>query len=164
MNRKKENLRQIMNRFEELMSAASFAEEGEFDAARKVLTAGHRILLVLTGSETDKRAASYALSISERIGAGIEILYISQVEREDSFLERYLGELKAKGIEHRVTKGKGAIKEEIIEFTDRMSDIQFVVIDSQDLGIESEKGEGPLLHGWEGLECPLVLVSSPAKG
>jgi hypothetical protein len=162
MNRKKENMKRIMNSFEEMMSAASFAEEGEFDTARKVLSARHRILLVLTGTESDMKAASYALNISERISAAIEILYIKQKETGDSFLKSYLGELKAGGIEHRLTQGEGPIKEEIIKFTDRMRDIQFVIIDSQDLGIASEKEE--VLHGWEGLECPLVLVSSPAKG
>jgi len=163
MNRRKDNARRIMNSFEDMMSAAAFAEGGDFETARKVLTARHKILLVLTGVANDMKAASYAVNISERIDAGIEILYISQGKNTDPFLERYLGELKAKGIECRVTKADGVIKDEIIRFTDNMSDIQFVVIDSQELGIEGEKGEGPLLHGWEGLECPLVLVSSPAK-
>ncbi len=164
MNRRKDNTRRIMNSFEDMMSAAAFAEGGDFETARKVLAARHKILLVLTGVANDTKAASYALNISERIEAGIEILYINRGKNTNPFLEHYLEELKAKGIEYRVTKGDGVIKDEIIRFTDNMSDIQFVVVDSQDLGIECEKGEGPLLHGWEGLECPLVLVSSSAKG
>jgi len=163
MNKKRENTRQIMNKFEDIMSAAAFAEEGDFDTAKKMLTARHRILLVLTGVETDMKAASYALNISERIDAVIEILYIKQGKNADFFLEQYLGELKAKGIEYHLTKGEGAIKDEIIKFTDKMSDIQFVVIDSQDLSIECKKEGGAVLHGWEGLECPLVLVSGLAK-
>jgi len=163
MNRRKAITKEIMSRFEEMMSAAAFAEEGEFETARKALSARHRILLVLTGMRTDMRAASYALNISERINAGIEILYLAQGGGKDSFLDRYLAELKGKGIEHRVTTGEGSIKDEIIKFTDKMSDIQFVIIDSQDLGIESEKEDGTVLHGWEGLECPLVLVSGPAE-
>ena len=164
MNKRKENARRLMNNFEDIMSAAAFAEGGDFETARKVLTARHKILLVLTGVANDMKAASYALNISERIDAGIEILSLNQEKDADLFLEHYLRELKAKGIDYRVTKACGVIKDEIIRFTDHMSDIQFVVVDSQDLGIESEKGEGPVLHGWEGLECPLVLVSSPAKG
>jgi hypothetical protein len=163
MNKKRENTRQMMNKFEDIMSAAAFAEEGDFDTAKKMLTARHRILLVLTGVESDMKAASYALNISERIDAIIEILYINQGTAADFFLERYLGELKAKGLEYHLTKAEGAIKDEIITFTDKMSDIQFVVIDSQDLNIECEKEEGEVLHGWEGLECPLVLVSGLAK-
>ena len=154
-------MKRIMNHFEEIMSAASFAEAGEFDTARKELSARHKILLVLTGTVSDMKAASYAVNISERIGAGIEILYINEREGLDSFLETFLGDLKRRGIEHHVTLGKGPIKDEIITFTDKMSDIQFVIIDSQNLGVEADKEE--VLHGWEGLECPLVLVSSLAK-
>jgi DNA-binding transcriptional ArsR family regulator len=164
MNKKKENAKHMMNYFEDIMSAAAFAEEGEFETARKVLTARHRILLVLTGMESDTKAASYALNISERIEAAIEILCMDKGGNTDSFLERHLRELKAKGIEHRVTKGEGEIKDEIIRFTEKMSDIQFVVIDSRDLGIKGEREEGAVLHGWDGLECPLVLVSGTAKG
>ncbi len=163
MNRKKERIKSIMNRFEEIMSASTFAEEGEFDTARKVLSARHRILLVLTGTRKDMKAASYAISISERIAAAIEILHIKQNETADPFLDTFLAELKAKGIEYRVTEGQGPIKEEIFAFTERLSDIQFVIIDSQDLGIETDTEKEEVLHGWEGLECPLVLVSGPAK-
>jgi hypothetical protein len=163
VNKKKTRIKELSDKFEEMMSAAAFAEAGEIETARQILTGRQRVLLVLTGAESDMKAARYVLNISGRIGAVIEILYIKKVNRADTFLEGYLKELGEKGIAYHLVTGKGSIKEEIIKFTDKMSDIRFVVIDSQDLGSGYEKEERTILHSWEGLECPLVLVSNIAK-
>ena len=83
------------------------------------------------------KAARYALNICKRIRVGIEILYITKNNEEIPFLEEYLKELKTKGIEYQVTRCKKSMKEEIIRFIEKEKDIQFVVIDSDDAGIDS---------------------------
>ena len=157
------HIKELMKQFEEILSAAAFAEAGEFNAARKIIHERYKILLVLTGMETDMKATKYALNTSKRIGTGIEILYLAKDSAEKSFLEEYLKELKTKGIEYHVTECKESLKEAVMKFTEREKGIQFVVVDSHDLGIDSERDEKRTLEEWKKLECPLVLVSGFGK-
>ena len=153
------HIKELVRQFEEIMSAVTFAEAGEPDTALKILHDRKKVLLVLTGEETDMKAARYALSTSKRIRAGIEILYLAKNRDEKSFLEQYLNELKTKGVEYEVTECKESLKEAINRFIEKEKDIQFVVIDSEDLGVRSVKDRKTSLEEWERLRCPVVLVS-----
>ena len=157
------HIKELMKQFEKIMSAAAFAEAGEFETARKMLDERKKVLLVLTGRETDMKAARYAVNTSKRIGAGIEILYLAQDSEEKSFLEEYLKELKAKGIAYQVTQCERSLKEEITRFIEKEKDIEFVVIDSEEVGARTAKDQKAALHEWERLRCPVVLVSDLAK-
>jgi hypothetical protein len=157
------HIKSLVKQFEEIMSSAAFAEAGEIGCAIKILHERHKVLLVLTGEETDMKAARYALNICKRIGVGIEILYITKNNDEVPFLEEYLKELKTKGIEYQVRRVKESMKEEIATFIEKENGIQFVVIDSQDLGIDSTGDKPETLKKWERLNCPLVLVSGFSK-
>jgi len=152
-----------MKQFEKIMSAATFAEAGEFETAKKMLHERKKVLLVLTGREADMKAARYALNTSKRIGAGIEILYLAKDSQEKSFLEEYLKELKTKGIEYQVTPCEKSLKEEITRFIEKEKDIEFVVIDSDEVSFCSGKDEKEALNEWERLKCPIVLVSELSK-
>jgi hypothetical protein len=157
------HIKELMKRFEEIMSSAAFAEAGEFETAKRMLYERHKVLLVLTGMETDMKAAKYAFNTSKRMGARIEILYLAQNGEEKSFLEKYLRELKAKGIEYQITQCEGSLKEEINRFIEKEKDIQFVVIDSEDVGMRSAKDQKTALDDWHRLKCPVVLVSQLAR-
>ncbi len=157
------HIKSLVKQFEEIMSSVAFAEAGEIGSAIKILHERHKVLLVLTGDETDMKAARYALNICKRIGVGIEILYITKKNDEIPFLEEYLKELKTKGIEYQVIRCKESMKEEVVRFIEKEKDIQFVVIDSQDLGIDSASDRPETLKKWEKLTCPLVLVSGFSK-
>ena len=157
------HIKELVRRFEEIMSSAAFAEAGEVDTALKILHARRKVLLVLTGEETDMKAARYALNICKRIGIGIEILYITKRNDDITFLEQYLQELQTKGIEYQVIPCKETMKEEIIRFIEKEKGIQFVVIDSQDLVNDARRNKPETLKKWERLNCPLVLVSKLSK-
>jgi NAD(P)H-hydrate repair Nnr-like enzyme with NAD(P)H-hydrate dehydratase domain len=157
------HIKQLVHQFEELMSAAAFAEAGETDTAVRLCHGRRKVLLVLTGEETDMKAARYAINTSRRIGAGIEILYLAQNSSEQSRLEAYLQELTIKGIEYQVTQCKQSLKEEVMKFIKKEKDIQFVVIDSEDLGVCTAKSHKASLDDWESLGCPIVLVSGLAQ-
>ena len=147
----------LVKQFEEIMSSLAFAEVGEIGTAMSILHERHKVLLVLTGEETDMKAARYALNICKRIGLGIEILYITKNNDEIPFLEEYLRELKTKGIKYQVRRCKESMKGEIIRFIEK--GIEFVVIDSKDLALDPESDNPKTLKKWERLTCPLVLVS-----
>jgi len=153
-------IKRLLQQFDDIMSA-SFIEEGRLETLKRMLYERHKVLLVLTGMEADMRAATYALNISKRIGAGIKVLYIARDYSEMPFLEEYLKDLKAKGIGYEITICGGSIKDAIIGFIDseKEADIRFVVVDSRDLGIHSVKDQKADFHEWDGLRCPLVLVS-----
>jgi hypothetical protein len=157
------HIKSLVKQFEEIMSSVYFAEAGEVDSAIKILHERHKVLLVLTGEETDMKAARYALNICRRIRVGIEILYITKKDDEIPFLKKYLKELKTKGIEYQVRRYKESMKKEIIRFIEKEKGIQFVVIDSDDIGIDSVSDKPETLKKWERLNCPLVLVSGFSK-
>ena len=157
------DIKELVKQFEQIMSSAAFAEAGEADTAIDILHERRKVLLVLTGEETDMKAARYALNICKRIGVGIEVLYITKNNDEIPFLEEYLGELKTKGIEYQVRRCKESMKEEIIRFIEKEKGIQFVVIDSQDLVNDSGSDKPETFKKWERLSCPLVLVSKLSK-
>lgn len=157
------HIKELMKQFEKIMSAAAFAEAGEFDTAKSMLHEKKKVLLVLTGRETDMKAARYAVNTSKRIGAGIEILYLVKDSQEKSFLEEYLKELKTKGIAYHVTQCEKSLKVEVRRFIAKEKDIEFVVIDSDEQVVRSAKGRKISLHEWERLRCPVVLVSELAK-
>ena len=157
------HIKEFVKQLEEIMSAAAFAEAGEQDAALRILHGRKKVLLVLTGEETDIKAAKYALNLCNRIKVGMEILYITRSNEEKASLHEYLKELQAKGIEYEVTECRESLKEAIMRFIQKERGIQFVVVDSHDLGIESEREARKTLEEWEKMECPLVLVSGLGK-
>jgi len=157
-------IKELTQHFEDIMSA-SFIEEGRFETLKRMMNERHKVLLVLTGMEADMDAVKYALNLSRRIGAGVKILYLAKDYSETPLLEESLKELKAKGIGYQIIPREGSMKDEIIKFiaAEKESDISFVVIDSRDLGIRSVKDQKADMHDWEGLQCPLVLVSKTSK-
>jgi HSP90 family molecular chaperone len=158
------HIKEFVKQLEEIMSAVSFAEAGERDTAITILHGRKKVLLVLKGEETDMKAAKYALNLCSRIKVGMEILYITEENAEKANLHEYLKELQAKGIEYQVTECKESLRKAIMQFIQRKKGIQFVVIDSHDLGIESEREAKKPLEKWEKMECPLVLVSGLSEG
>lgn len=147
-------------KIEDIMSAVTFAEAGEFDTAKEILKESQRVLLTLTGREADKKSFKYALNICKRIRAGLEILYVSKKEEILHVLREFQDELSKEGITYEIIHRSGCIRDAIINHTERRSDIQFVIIESSDkLDIDCKKNTGELSQAWENLNCPLVVVS-----
>lgn len=120
-----------------------------------------KILLAITGEGSDTNAFRYALNICNRISAELEILYPS--EHAEDLLNQFQAELKKEGIDYRLIKGSGCIKEEILDYTSRESDILFVVAGSSDgLNINCQEADKIIAESWKDLKCPLVIVSDLA--
>jgi hypothetical protein len=147
-------------RFEDLMSAASFAEAGEFETARDLFHGDKKVLLVHTGRESNDKPFRYALNAAKRIGAALRVLSVSRDGATAGMIESYSERARQEAVDFAVEQAKGCIKEAIIGHTKDRRDIQFVVVESNavleaDCDQEDRKLRGTLSR----LHCPLVMVS-----
>jgi hypothetical protein len=151
-------------KIEDIMSAVSFAEEGDFNTAREILKKEKRVLLAANNGNIDYRALKYAVNTCKRISAGLDILIVSSRSENNSKLKQTLNELETEGIKHMVSEREGCLKQAIVDYTNSEKDILFVVIESTD---ELETGcaakTKKLSEAWQRLRCPLVVVTGGAK-
>lgn len=153
----------ISRKIEDLLSAVSFAEEGEFETAREILQAGRRVLLAFRDGRLDRRTLRYAANTCKRINAGLDILYVSQVEGTGPVLSEGLKEIHSEGIDCRVLRKDGCLKQEIIDYAAVHPEVLFVVTESADHLDADCMGKGKKLsRAWSSLRCPLVVVGESA--
>ncbi len=158
-----------MNRFskkiEEMLSAISFAEEGEFQTAREILREDKRVLLALKETAIDNRTLVYALNAVKRVGAALDILLISQSSDMDQMIKKFIADLNNEGVEHRLIQKSGCLKDEIIDFTKRNNNILFVVVESSDsLDTDCKQKNRKFAETWRRLNRPLVVVMDGING
>ena len=151
----------LKKNLENLFAATAFAERGEFDTARSI--GGRRsVLLVLTGTGNDRASVKYALSMSKRVDACVEVLYVSRRVEEGGILVYLEGEAARAGVLFKVVKGSGCLKKAVIAHTEKRRDINLVVVESS-MELDEECTEKELLRAWKVTDCPLVVVSQPLR-
>jgi hypothetical protein len=153
----------LKKKVEDLMSAISFAEEGEFETAREMLKEERRILLAIKEDHLDRKTFRYAINTCKRVGAELDILYVSSSEKISPLLEQCLEDLKNEGISFRLIRENGCLKQQVIDYTNRKKEILFAVTESfENLDLDC-KGKGKKLsEAWQRLRCPLVVVADNA--
>lgn len=152
--------KKLGKKFEDFMSAASFAEAGEFETAREMLAGRKKILLVLTGHEADTKSFNYALNTAQRTDAALEVLVTSNSESTKRLLEECTDAAREASVGLEVTRKTGCIKEAILSHTKRRRDILCVVVESTSaLEVDCSKEDRRLEGVWKKLGCPLVLVT-----
>jgi len=161
-------LKKMMKGIEDALAAASFAEEGESEAARSIAGEGRRVLLGLKAGQIDGKTLKYALNTTKRVGAELHILYVSAIKgREttaDPLLEQFEAELAAEGIPHRTVLRTGCLKQQIIDYTNSEKEILFAVIESPaSLDADCNRKDKALSDLWQKLKCPLVVVMDGAR-
>lgn len=153
----------IGKKLEDLLSAASFAESGEFDTARELLDGNKQVLLVLTGRESDTKSLTYAISIAQRTEAGLEVLTTSTSQSAAEIVALCEDEALRNSVPLKITKTKGCVKDALFAHMDKRRDIICVVIESTEaLKIDCSREDKSLDGIWEKLGCPLALVSEKA--
>lgn len=155
-----DKLRQTFTRMDTAMMAASFAEEGEAGTARQLVNDERRILLAVRREQIDKKIFRYAVNTCKRIGAQLDVLYISATDAPDPVLNECITELKAEGINFRLLHKKGGLKQSIIDYTNEKKKILFAVTESS-ANLEVEQNGSGLSEAWNNLKCPLVVVEEP---
>jgi hypothetical protein len=154
-------MKKWLKKFDDVMTAATFAEAGEFDIARESLKEQRTILLAMTGEKSDANSFRYAVNVCKRIDAGIEILFSGQHSTE--LMKSLKSELKMKSIDYSFIKVDGCVKEAVLKYTTKRKEILFVVIESSDgLDLHCNKSKKAVSQSWKSLKCPLVIVSDLA--
>ncbi len=152
--------KRLGRRFDDLMSAAAFAEAGEFETARELLAGRKKVLLVVTGNETDSKSLKYALNTAQRTDAALEVLATSNSGGAKRMVGECIEGARKASVGLKVARRSGCIKEAIISHTKRRRDILCVVVESTSvLNMECSQEERRLEGVWKKLGCPLVLVS-----
>ncbi|GBD96054.1 MAG TPA: universal stress protein [Nitrospirae bacterium] len=151
-------MKRWLRKFENAMAAVAFAEAGEFETAKESLKEERTILLALRGGEGDRNAFRYALNTCKRIGAGMEILYVSEIAA--GLLKEFRSQLRKEGIDYGIIQKSGSLEQEIRNYTDAKGDILFVVAEvSEGVDIHNKKADKIIANAWKNLKCPLVVVS-----
>ncbi len=159
-----DKLKRIMRQVEDVMTATSFAEEGEEEVARSLFREGRRVLLALREGRIDPKTFKYALNSSKRVGAQLDILYVSASPSADPLadplISRFTADLRKAGVTYHIVQATGCMKQEIIDYTNQEKDVLFAVIESPDsLDAECRTKDSRLAELWRNLKCPLVVVS-----
>jgi len=157
-----------MKKMEDVLAATSFAEEGESDAARSILTEGRRVLLALKEGRIDVKTLRYAVNTSKRIGATLDILSVAPAGKQDGaddpLIKVLQSELSAEGVPYRLIRQTGCLKQAVIDYTNREKDILFAVVESQkSLDVDCNDRDTRLSELWQQLKCPLVVVMDGAR-
>lgn len=156
-------------KFEQAMSAAAFAEAGEFETARQLAgrnkNAHKKVLVVLEGDELNQRILKYALDLCKRLGGRLEILHKQGLNKVKITETAVWAELSGKG-ERIVCSSLGpgeSLDEKLIEYGRTRRDILCVVLrialmDKKPVKKMEEKAWSP---DWimQNLNCPVMVYS-----
>lgn len=148
----------VKKKIEDLMSAVSFAEEGDFETARELMKEERRVLLAVRRGHMGRKTFRYAVNTCKRIGASLDVLYVAPSEDEDPTLTQCISELGSEGIDCRIVRKSGCLKQAIIDYTNSRKGILFAVTESAE-HLDAECESGGLSEAWRNLRCPLVVVA-----
>lgn len=157
---------EIRKKIEAMMAAIAFAEEGEFETAKALMTTRKRGVLAIRNGALDRKACTYALNTCKRIGIGLDLLVVGDKDEEklDPSVAPFLERLAAEGVPFAVIQKSGCLKKAILSHTSAEHDILFVVIESQGtLERHCAPKDKRLSEAWRKLHCPLVVVAEGLK-
>ena len=164
-------LKKMVKQIEDVMAAATFAEEGVPEAAQSLLSEGRRVLLGLKQGQIDAKTLKYALNTSKRINAQLDILFVASASGApggavvpDEELIRFQETLRSEGVPYRLLVRTGCLKQQIIDHTGKDREIAFAIIESpSSLDRDCNKRDKTLSELWQKLKCPLVVVMEEAR-
>lgn len=164
-------LAKIAKQFERSMSAATFAEAGEFEMARQFLLLGKnarkRVLLGTDATEIDLDIIRYTLKLCQRVEAGLEIFHlVRQIQEPErgrwrlkktatSPLQAMLAKL---GIVYQAVLAEESLARELVKYVAPRRDILCVVLGGEgNAARRATPADKKLTAVFQRLNCPLVV-------
>ena len=166
-------LANILEKLEKSMTAATFAEAGEFEIARQFLkpnkNAYKRVLLGTDRTEINPKALQYAMRLCQRIGGNLEIFHVihgveesgaSVTGQKNRLVEEVQSSLREKGIVYQLVMGEECLAEEVLKYTANRRNLLCVVFDVLEAGNSScQKARETMLAKFHTLHCPVVVYA-----
>ena len=162
----KPRMTDLRKKIEAIMSAITFAEEGEFEMAKSFMKTRQRVLLATRNNRLDRKTCTYAVNTCKRLGIGLDLLVVGDREDEEllPLMKPFLEQLESENISFTLTQKTGCFKQAILEFNEADNDVLFVVIESQGtLDSNCAMKDRRLKESWRRLKCPLVVVADGLK-
>jgi len=170
-------LRDLGKKLEAALTAATFAEAGEFEAARQFLATGKnarkRVLLGTDKPEIAARTINYALHLCQRLGGGLEILHLLRLPDDEAEAGLAGGKeslvalntsLQEKGVLYRPVSGPGCLADELVRQAAGRRDLLCVVFDALEPGgATCRKAKERMLAKFQILHCPVVSYTGTAR-
>ena len=156
-------------KFQQAMSAAAFAEVGEFETARQIAgknkNSHKKVLVVLEGDDLNNRILNYALDLCRRLGGQLEILHKQGPRRVEVAKTELWQEFTKKGgqvVCNSLEPGE-SLDDKLTEYGETRRDILCVVlrIHLLDKNPDKKKEEKAWSPDWimEKLNCPVMVYS-----
>lgn len=169
-------LANLIKSLEDTMTSTAFAEAGEPVTAYKIYHQGRnarkKVLLGTDSQELDINTIGYALTLCQRVEAGLEILHVipngkAPAGASDTYasprqLQTLLGEI---GIDYRPVESRESFQSELIDHVSGRNNILCVVVGSGSRSQEKDKLKKKmtaLAKAFGKMNCPLVVYEQPA--
>jgi len=156
-------------KFQQAMSAAAFAEAGEFETARQIAgknkNAHKKVLVVLEDEDLNLRLFNYAHDLCKRLGGQLEILHKQGHGREDISRSVIWQAITKSGHDVACTSlgPNESLDDKLIEYGRKRRDILCVVlrIDLMEKKPVKKMKENASSPDWimQKLNCPVMVYS-----
>lgn len=163
----------ILEKVEKSMTAATFAEAGEFEMARQYFmphkNAHKRVLLGTDREEINPKTLNYAMRLSYCIGGSLEIFHVIHASAEgvnyepvkkNRLVEAVKWVMGEKGIIYELVMGKECLATEVLNYTQKRRDLLCVIFDAVETGSTGcQQAKEAMLAKFHAMHCPLVVYA-----
>lgn len=149
----------LSDRLEKMLVAATFAEAGELETAKMFVRERRNILLVLHEEEPPPGVLSTALSMMERMGAGMEVLLRMGEGNPPPTLIRFLEDVARSGKNSRLLYRPELAWTTVVSHAGSMPDIVCILVESLEMWGLKDNPDKRHPPAWSNrLPCPLVVA------